>query len=610
MILTWHPFCTDIQAMRSSWRCLLVLTFLAIPATSRAQSADNILLVINEAVPASVQVGDYYTRKRAVPQDHIVRIKAPITEAISRTEYDRSIETPIALWLARHDLQDKVLYFVLTKGVPIRINGTDGREGSTASVDSELTLLYRKMAGTPSPVVGRVPNPYYLDEKPISEAKPFTRVLSDVYLVTRLDGFTVDDVLKLIDRGSSAAQQGTVVLDEKNSLIDRGGDQWLDQAAERLRAIGAGDRVLLEVTPAVAATPNPVIGYYSWGSNDPANKLRNLGLTFVPGAIGGMFVSTDGRTFVEPKPDWLPGGGAQSAGGGTQSLAGDLIREGITGVSAHVAEPYLDATIRPQVLFPAYLAGFNLAESFYLGMPYLSWQTMVIGDPLCAPFRKKTLTADEIAKGIDPETELPALFSARKLAAIGKNGMNPEALKITLKVEARIAKENRAEIEKLYERATELEPRLTVIQFLLASLYESRNEYDKAMDRYRLILAVEPQNGLALNNMAYDLAERQHLPKDALPYAEKAYRAMPEASVADTLGWIHHLLGDDRTAAPLLERAAAALPRLVDVQVHAATVHAALNDLVRARKDLDAALKADPKAGDRADVKALVDKIK
>ena len=67
-----------------------------------------------------------------------------------------------------------------------------------------------------------------------------------------------------------------------------------------------------------------------------------------------------------------------------QSLIGDLIRAEATGGAGHVAEPYLDATIRPQVLFPAYLAGFNLAEADHLAMPYLSWQTVVIGDPLRA----------------------------------------------------------------------------------------------------------------------------------------------------------------------------------------------------------------------------------
>src|SRR5262249_38185305 len=154
-----------------------------------------------------------------------------------------------------------------------------------------------------------------------------------------------------------------------------------------------------------------------------ANRLRHFGLQFVPGAIGAMFVSTDGRTFVEPPADWKPGG-ADQRGYGSQSLAGDLIREGITGIAAHVTEPFLDATIRPQILFPAYFAGFNLAESFSLAMPFLSWQTVVVGDPLCVPFPRKTLTPDDIAKGIDPDTGYPGIFSERRVEFLAAGGLN------------------------------------------------------------------------------------------------------------------------------------------------------------------------------------------
>ena len=111
-----------------------------------------------------------------------------------------------------------------------------------------------------------------------------------------------------------------------------------------------------------------------------------------------MFVSNDARTFAEPPATWIPSGpnGGPNFGGSWQSLAGDLIRDGVTGVAGHVSEPYLDATIRPQVLFPVYLGGFNLAESFYAAMPFLSWQTIVVGDPLCAPFRAKAIPADQL----------------------------------------------------------------------------------------------------------------------------------------------------------------------------------------------------------------------
>ncbi len=577
-----------------------------------AQSADNVLVVINEKAPASVQVGDYYIRKRAIPQDHVVRIQTATTDTVQRPEYNTAIEAPIAQWLTRHSLQDKILYIVLTKGVPLRVFGTGGLEGTVASVDSELTLLYKKLVGLQIPMVGRVPNPYYLDQKPVAEAKPLTRFSADIYLVTRLDGFTVEDVMKLIDRGLAPEQTGRIVLDQKAAMSDDGGDRWLDEAANRLRQSGAADRVLLEMTTAAASTTNPVLGYYSWGSNDRTNQLRRFGLTFSPGAIGGMFVSTDGRTFTEPPPDWKPSNpnGGPTFAGSFQSLAGDLIRDGITGVSGHVAEPYLDATIRPQILFPAYLAGFDLAESFYLGMPFLSWQTVVVGDPLCAPFRKTALSSDQIAKPIDPETELPALFASRRLELMGRTGLKPEALKLMLKKEAEVSRENREGAEALLVKATEIEPRLTAAHLELAVLYDSRSEHDKAIDRYRKIVAVDPQNGLALNNLAYGLAEYMHQPKEALPIAEKAFRVLPQPVVGDTLAWIQHLLGDDRTALPLVERAAAAIPDNTDVLFHAATIHAALNDFAKAKKDLDALLKADPKAADRPDVKALRDKIK
>ncbi len=417
-------------------RAAILLLTLAWPGAAAAQSADNVLVVINDASPESIQIGEYYVQKRAVAQDHVVRLKTAVTEGISRPEYSRTIEQPVSQWLARNDLQDRILYIVLTKGVPLRIDGTGGLQGTIASVDSELTLLYRRMVGSPAaPVTGRLPNPYFLDQKPIADARLLTRFTSDIYLVTRLDGYTVDDVLKLIDRGAAPATEGKVVLDERATLLDAGGDKWLQNAADRLRESGAGDRVALEMTRSVVSQDGPVMGYYSWGSNDASNRLRHFGMQFTPGAIGAMFVSTDSRTFKEPPADWVPGGTDQR-GYGSQSLTGDLIRDGITGVAGHITEPLLDATIRPQILFPAYLAGFNLAESFYLAMPFLSWQTVVVGDPLCTPFPRQTLTADQIAKGIDPGTELPALFAERRLAFLTTGGLNPDAVKLALKAES------------------------------------------------------------------------------------------------------------------------------------------------------------------------------
>src|SRR4029453_11954546 len=133
------------------------------------------------------------------------------------------------------------------------------------------------------------------------------------------------------------------------------------------------------------------------------------------------------------------------------------------------AEPFLDATIHPQVLFPAYLAGFNLAESFYLGMPYLSWQTIIVGDPLCAPFARRPLTTEQLDKGVDPDTGLPALFVERRIALLARSGLNVGAIKLTVGAEVDFPRGNEALGEQRLVKASDLEPRLTQVDLRLAA---------------------------------------------------------------------------------------------------------------------------------------------
>jgi uncharacterized protein (TIGR03790 family) len=98
------------------------------------------------------------------------------------------------------------------------------------------------------------------------------------------------------------------------------------------------------------------------------------------------YVSTNGRTFTRPPDTWNLGT-SWSEGlffGSPQSLTADYIHDGATGASGHVYEPYLEYTPRPNILLPAYYHGRNLAESYYLAIPALSWMNIVIGDPLCS----------------------------------------------------------------------------------------------------------------------------------------------------------------------------------------------------------------------------------
>src|SRR6202007_1804067 len=81
---------------------------------------------------------------------------------ISHAIYESAIEAPIGKCVTRKNLTESILYIVTTQGVPLRINGNgDKLQDTAASVDSELTLLYRKLHGATLPVAGAVPNPFF-----------------------------------------------------------------------------------------------------------------------------------------------------------------------------------------------------------------------------------------------------------------------------------------------------------------------------------------------------------------------------------------------------------------------------------------------------------------
>ncbi len=150
---------------------------------------------------------------------------------------------------------------------------------------------------------------------------------------------------------------------------------------------------------------------------------------------------------------------------------------------------------------------------------------------------------------------------------------------------------------------------MDAVNLRLAFIYEERGDFANAIERYRRVVASDAKNATALNNLAYGLAVRQNAPKEALPFAQRAFQISGTPVVADTLAWIHHLLGDDTAALPLINKAAMAANN-AEIWVHAAFIHAALNDPAQAAKDLDAAEKLDAKLVERSDIKALRDRLR
>ena len=282
-------------------------------------------------------------------------------------------------------------------------------------------------------------------------------------------------------------------------------------------------------------------------------------------------------------------------------------RAGATGVAGNVAEPYLQSSLRPQILFPAYLAGFNLAEAFYLALPHLGWQSVVVGDPLCTPFAPARPTED-LDPAIDPETELPAFFSKARIDNVrpGMKNLPEKAISLIVRAEARQRRGDKAGAKKALQEATELAPGAASAQMQLAMMHEEDGERDEAIARYREVVKADPNNVIALNNLAFALSGRTGSLNEALPLARRAVALAPnEPTIVDTLAWIEHLLDNDREAARLLEPIIRRNAAPAEVHLHAAIVFAALGRHDAAEAQLKQTLQLNPELTDREDVKAL-----
>ena len=350
--------------------CIPLSSALAVQSQG-APTGAQILLVGNRDSLESRQIVEYYRPRRSIPASNVCWLSVSTDEEISWSVYQSRIEGPVGDCLKKAGLQESVLYIVLTLGTPFKIGGTNGVMATRGSVDSELALLYSKLKGVKFERAGTVRNPFF----GVRDA-PFRHPQFPIYLVTRLAAYGAGDVKAMIDHALAARNTGEFVIDAPNA-VGGDGNGWLRTASLLLPP----SRVKLDVSPRVLYGEKNVIGYASWGSNDANRRQRWLHYQWLPGAIATDFVSTNARTFKAPPGEWNISSG-KSFADSEQSLSADFIHEGATGASGNVYEPYLSGCARPEYVLPAYFDGRNLAESFYMGLPFLSWMGVILGDPL------------------------------------------------------------------------------------------------------------------------------------------------------------------------------------------------------------------------------------
>ncbi|HTJ30486.1 MAG TPA: TIGR03790 family protein [Acidobacteriaceae bacterium] len=384
---------------------LLLAAGLALGAVSaRAHTAREVLVVYNADSPVSTAIAKDYAAQRNVHQLLAIRCAdsavSTANETILLEDYTRQIEQPVASYLDAHP---QINFLVLTKGVPIRVRGakTGSRDESdataplNASVDSYLAALeYAKIPGAVKIAIhGSGARGYGWLNRYWKQDKPFSHAEFGGYLVTRLDGYTQADAESLVNRAISGeravAKPGQVLLDVQPVFKFKPEDvpaqplavtgdipdesDYGSWDADMVKAAGELKRravpVELDQNEAFVGGRTNLLGYFSWGSNDPKYTAEAYkSLRFAPGSISDTAVSTSARTFLPTT--------------GGQSLIADLIPNGITGIKGYTDEPLLQAIASPSVALDRYFSGFTLAESFYAASRFVGWTDVVIGDPL------------------------------------------------------------------------------------------------------------------------------------------------------------------------------------------------------------------------------------
>jgi tetratricopeptide (TPR) repeat protein len=147
-------------------------------------------------------------------------------------------------------------------------------------------------------------------------------------------------------------------------------------------------------------------------------------------------------------------------------------------------------------------------------------------------------------------------------------------------------------------------------RLLLASLEEKAGQYVEAVEHYRKIIELDDRNVIALNNLAYMLAEHTQMPDEALKYAEKAQEIAPESAVIlDTLGWAYYRKGIYTRAIQYLEQATSKDPTGLR-NSHLGAAYIKSGDRKRGMALIESAMAKDPKLQETKSFQNIMSEIR
>lgn len=373
----------------------------------------HLLVVANKEMSGSLKIAQYYMKKRNIPESHLLALSLSRNETMSRAEYDTVLRPGVLRAIERVEPKHRIEAIVLIYGVPLKVapplpgekekariqklteeqaaivdNPGNPEAAKTArkelqeeistllntnqraAVDSELALVKVENYN----LAGWVKNPYFL----VFQGFSLEIHKNQVLLVSRLDGPDTGTVYRIIDdtlATEAIGLTGKAYFDARwprppghESLF---GYRLYDASLhDATKAVAKHMEVVMEDSeelflPKTCPQAALYSGWYSLG-----HYIDSFG--WQRGSIGYHMASSECSTLRKKE---------------SQVWCLKMLQKGIAATIGPVYEPYIQGFPLPAIFFSHLIEGYmSLGESYLVSLPYLSWQMVLIGDPLYQPF--------------------------------------------------------------------------------------------------------------------------------------------------------------------------------------------------------------------------------
>ncbi len=352
---------------------LLVLSGGSIAAAGLDPS--QVAILVNKDTPISSQVSRMYEKLRAIPPANVLSLSLGPDRQITSDQYWSKAAPPIKKYL---EANPEIRCILTTSGVPYTIQPEGKDQG--AAFDNELAAVLREQPGDQKR--GQA-NPLFVgggNLGAVTDPRKFQMVF-----VVRLDGPDLKTITRMVEDAIATEKsglEGPVYGDAQglDSVTAYGvGDASIRAAIDRFS--GAGFPSTLDMKQESWKQPAGGVGNQAAGAAfylgwyDYVNFQDIFGEKgLARGSIAWHIASGEAVNIWDPS---------------SKGWCVNLMRRGAAVTIGPVSEPYVTAFPHGDIFTEALLSGESIAESYWLALPQVSWQMVVLGDPLYRPFGSK-----------------------------------------------------------------------------------------------------------------------------------------------------------------------------------------------------------------------------